>query len=104
MVVAVALALHDELAAVPRQELDGVHRLDVFVAGFAIQFSNAFARRGVVRHQTAVVLVAIQLEHVDGLGIRTPRDVGEVDGLCVGDKIAGHTAIGRLEIDGLAGG
>ena len=81
MVVAVALTLHDELVAVPRQELDGMKRFDVFVAGLTIEFSDTFARRGIVRHQSTIVLVAIQFEHVDGLGIGTPGNVGEITSL-----------------------
>ena len=36
MVVAVALALQQETTVVPRQELDGVQRFDVFVGDFAV--------------------------------------------------------------------
>ena len=77
--------------------------LYVFVAGFTIEFSNAFACCSVVRHEAAVVLVAIEFEHIDGLAIGTPGNVGKVDGAGVSDRIADHAAIGCLEIDGLVG-
>ena len=54
--------------------------LYIFVARLAIEFSNALARCGVVRHEAAVVLVAVEFEHIDGLAIGTPGNVGEVDG------------------------
>ena len=77
-----------------------MHGLDIFVARLAIEFSNAFARCGVVRHEAAVILVAIQFEHIDGLAVGTPGNVGEIDGFRVGDKITEHTAVECLERDG----
>ena len=100
MVVSVALTLYDELVTVPRQKLDGMQGLYVFLARLAIQFDHTFPCRSVVRYQATVVLVAIQLEHIDGLAVRTPGNVGEVDGACVSDRIADHTAVGGLERDG----
>ena len=93
MVVAILAALHDKAVAVPRQELDRVARLHVFLVGFAIEFACLLAGFCIVGSQTAVVLVAVQFEHIDGLAVRTPCDVGEV---AVG-------WIASLQIDGLAG-
>ena len=93
MVVTILAGLHDETVAVPRQELDRVARLHVFLVGFAIEFACLLAGLCIVGSQTAVVLVAVQLKHIDCLAVRTPCDVGEV-AVC---------RIASLQIDGLAG-
>ena len=62
MVVAVALTLKNEFPVVPRQKLDGVQRFYVFVVSLAIQFSQAVTRCRIIAHQSAVVLVAIELK------------------------------------------
>ena len=80
VVVAVALALQYELVGIPGQELYGMQGFYVFGAGLAIEFSESLARCGIVADQPAVVLVAVELEEVECLGIRAPGDVGEVDG------------------------
>ena len=92
MVVAILLALHDELRVVPRQEYDGVLRLYVFSARLAIEFADALPVGSIVADQTTVILVAVQLKHVDGLRVGAPCDVGEV---AVG-------GVAGLQIDGLA--
>ena len=78
MVVAVALALHDELVAVPRQEHDGVERFHIFITALSVELGQQLTRCGIIAHQSAVLLVACQLLHIDGLRVRTPRNVGEV--------------------------
>ena len=81
-----------------------MQRLDVFVAGLAVELCLTLTRHGIVADEAAVVLVAVQFEHIDGLGIRAPGDVGEIDRARVGNGIAGHTAVGCLKVDGLVGG
>ena len=78
MIVAVFLALHDELGVVPGQEYDGVLRLHIALVGFMIELCNALTRRCIVAYQVAVVLVAVQLKHVDLLRVRTPSYIGEI--------------------------
>ena len=94
MVVTILLALHDKLVAVPWQELDRMQRLHVLLVGLTIQFGYLVARLGIIADEAAVVLVAVQLKHIDYLVVRTPSDIGEV-------------AVGRvasLQVDGLACG
>ena len=78
MVVAVALALHQKLVVVPRQEHDGVQRLYIFLACLAVNLFALFSAQCVVGNQAAVVLVAVQLEHIDALAVGRPCDVGEI--------------------------
>ena len=78
VVIAVLLTLHDELAVIPWQELDGMLGLNVFLAGFAIKFCQFLTCRGIIGNQSAVVLVAIQFEHIDGLAVRPPADIREI--------------------------
>ena len=91
VVVSVALALHDVFRSVPRQELDGVQRLHIFGMRFAVELGNPLPCDGVVAHEPAVVLVAVQLEHVNSLGVGAPGDVSEI-------AIGG---VASIQIDGL---
>ena len=93
MVVAILAALHDEAAAVPRQELDRVAWLYVFLVGLAVQFACLLTRLCAVGSQAAVVLVAVQLKHIDGLAVWAPCDIGEV-AVC---------RVASFQIDGLSG-
>ena len=93
VVVAILAALHDEAAIVPRQELDWVARLYILLIGLAIEFTCLLTSLCAVGCQATVVLVAVQFEHIDGLAVRAPCDVGEV-AVC---------RIASLQIDGLAG-
>ena len=93
VVVAIFLTLEDELGVIPRQELDGMQGLDVFVAGFTIELSDTLTCRSIITHQATVILLAVQLKHVDGLAVGTPCDVGEI---AVG-------GIACLQVDGLVG-
>ena len=68
----------NEFGLIPGQELDGMQGFYVFVGGLAIEFRQLLTCRGVIRYQTTVVLSAIQFEHIDGLAVRTPRDIGEI--------------------------
>ena len=70
MVVAILAALHDETVAVPRQELDRVARLHVFLVGFAIELACLLAGFCIVGSQTAVVLVAVQFDQINALFVR----------------------------------
>ena len=78
VVIAVFLALHDKLAAIPGQKDDGVLRLDIFVGGLTIEFCDLLARCSMVADEAAIVLSAVQLLHIDCLSIRTPGDVREI--------------------------
>ena len=93
MVVAILAALHDKAVAVPRQELDRMTWFYIFLVGLAIEFACLLAGFCIVGSQTAIVLVAVQFEHINGLAVRTPCDVGKI---AVG-------WIASLQIDGLAG-
>ena len=92
VVVAILAALHDEAVAVPRQELDRVARLHILLVGLAIQLAGLLAGLCAVGSEATVVLVAVQLKHIDGLAVRAPCDVGEV-AVC---------RVASLQIDGLA--
>ena len=97
VVVTVFLALHDELAAVPGQEDDGMLRLDVLRARLAIDALQPSAGGGVVADELAIVLVAVELEHVDGGSVGTPGHVGEIAvGGVAGAQIEG-VASGHVE-------
>ena len=93
VVVAVLLALQDKLAVVPREEQDGALRLHVLLVGLAVELADAFACGCVVAHEAAIVLVAVELKHIDGLRVGAPRYVGEVAVL----------GIASLEVECLAG-
>ena len=93
VVVAILAALHDEAAVVPRQELDWVARLYILLIGLAIELAGLLASLCAVGSEATVILVAVQLKHIDGLAVRAPCDVGEV-AVCW---------VTSLQIDGLAG-
>ena len=78
MIVAVALALHDELVCVPWQKLYGMQGFYVFVAGLSQQLCLFSSRCRIVADQTAVVLIAVQFEHINVLAVWTPCYVGEI--------------------------
>ena len=94
MVEAVFLALQDKLVAVPGQEDDGVEGLYILVACLAVEFRLLLARFGIIAHQAAVVLLAVEFEEIDGLVVGTPGDVGEI-------TVGG---VARLQICHRAGG
>ena len=101
MVVAVALALEYELRVVPGEEQDGVERLDVFRAGLTVEFGQPVAGCCIVGDESAVVLGAVQLEHVEGLGIGTPGNVGEVSvGGVASVQIVGLLCLQVVDADG----
>ena len=95
--------MHEELVAVPWQELDGVEWFYVFITGFPIELSYFLASRSIVADQATIVLIAIQLKHIEGFPIRSPCNIGEIDGLCIGDGITDHAAVRGLQIDSLVG-
>ena len=91
MVVAILLTLHKELRCVPWKEGQRVERLHVFLVCLAVELFFFLASCSVVAHEAAVVLVAVELKHVDGRCVGAPRDVGEI-------------AVGRVasvKVDGL---
>ena len=78
VVVSVALTLEHEHAAVPWQEHDRMKRFYIFVVGFSVDFGNLLACLSIVAHQSTVVLVSVELKHVDCLLVGAPCDVGEI--------------------------
>ena len=94
VVIAVTLALVDELVAIPGQEDDGLLRLHVLGVSFLDEHLHQLARRDVVLAELAVVLVAVQLDEEERLLVGCPCDVGEV---AVG-------GVSRVQVDGLAVG
>ena len=64
MVVTVFLTLHDEFRAVPRQEDYWMQRLNIFVVLLPVKLSLLFSVVRIVAYETAVVLVAVKLEHI----------------------------------------
>ena len=91
MVEAITLTLENELVAVPRQERYRMKRFHILVVGLTVELSLLLARSGIVSHESAIILVAVEFKQIDRLGIRTPGRVGEV-------AVGGITS---LEIDGL---
>ena len=79
MVVTVPLALEDEFPPVPRQEKDRVLRLYIF-GMLLLQFKagDPLACLDIILAELGVVLVAVQLDEVEALGIRCPCDVSEI--------------------------
>ena len=92
MIVAILAALHDETVAVPRQEHDRMEWLYIFLIGLAIELASLLAGFCIIGSKAAVVLVAVDLEHIDGLAVGAPCYVGEVT--------VGRVA--SLQIDGLS--
>ena len=78
MVVAVLLTLHEELGVVPWQEHDRMLRLNILLVGLAIEFACLLASNSIIAYKTAVVLVAVEFEHIDSLVVGTPCDVREI--------------------------
>ena len=70
--IAVFPAPVDELAVIPGQEGDGVTGLDILFAGLCVECLQLIARSHIVSIQGGVVLVAIQLEQIQGLAIWGP--------------------------------
>ena len=68
-------------------------RLYILLIGLAIELASLLASLCAVGCQATVVLVAVQLKHIDGLAVWTPCDVGEI-AVCW---------VASLQIDGLAG-
>ena len=93
MIVAVALTLHNKLRSVPWNELNRMRGLDILTIGFAIDFGNLVSGCCVVGYESAIVLIAVELEDIDGLLVWTPCNIGKV-------------AVGRVagfQIDNLLG-
>ena len=95
--------MHQEQVAIPWQELDGVEWFYVFITGFPIELSHLLTCRSIVADQTTIVLIAIQLKHIEGFPIWGPCDIGEIDGGGGGDTIATYRTLRCLQIDGLVG-
>ena len=93
--------MHEELVAVPWQELDGVEWFYVFITGFPIELSYFLASRSIVADQATIVLIAIQLKHIEGFPIGSPCNIGEIDGGRGVDTIATYGTLRCLQIDGL---
>ena len=93
MVVAVFPCLVDKLGVIPRKELNGVQRLEVFGIIFCEESAKFFACEGIVLIEGTMILVAIQFDEIEFAAVGRPSDVGEV---AVG-------GVARVEIDGLVG-
>ena len=93
VVITVFLAPQDKLIVVPRQEHDGMLRLDIFGMRLAIERCNAITRHGIIAHQFHLVLVTIAFHHIYNVTSGIPRDIGKI-------AVGGVTC---LEIDGIAG-
>ena len=78
VVISILLTLHDKFAVVPRQELDGMERLYIFVVFLFIDYPDLVAGFRVIAGQLAIILVAVKFKHVDGLVIWAPGDIGEI--------------------------
>ena len=78
MIVAILLALHKELGVVPRQEHDRMLRFDILLVGLAIEFACLLAGSSIIAYKTAVVLVAVEFEHIYCLVVGTPCDVSKI--------------------------
>ena len=92
MVVAVFLTLHDKLAVIPGQEDDGMLGLHVFGRCLTVELGDLITRQGVVADQSTVVLVTVQLKHIDDGALGVPGDIREI-------AVGGVTG---LEVDRLA--
>ena len=93
VVVAVLLALDDELVGVPRQEGHGGVRSDILLVMLGVERGTFVARHGVVSVERHLVLLAVELLEVNGLAVGAPADVDEV-------AVFGAA---RLEVDRLVG-
>jgi len=78
VVISVFLALHHKCLVVPGQEHDGVLRLYILGMNLAVELACKLTCCGVVPHQGAVVLTAVEFKHVDILVVGTPCNVGEI--------------------------
>ena len=78
MVVSIAARLHHELACVPRQKDNRVHRLDVTRIGLGVQNAFALARGCIVGHKLRLILRAGQFKHINSAFIGRPGYIGEI--------------------------
>src|SRR5574344_353474 len=74
----VSFTLQDKFCLVPWQKYDGVDGMNVFVIVLCVNCSNAFTRMRVITDQCFVCLVSVELNHIEGLVIRTPCNIREV--------------------------
>ena len=72
MVEAIALAPHDELAAVPGEERNGMLRFHILVRILGIERAQFLACQGIISIERAMVLVSVELKEIDCLAIRSP--------------------------------
>ena len=80
----IAFALVDELVFVPREEGERILRFYETVVSFGVESLEAFTSGGIISHEVATLLAAWHLHDVEGLAVRTPREVGEI---AVGDVV-----------------
>ena len=78
VVVTIATGLIDELAVIPRQELDGVKGFEVFVIIFREEGAEFLSCQCIVFIKGTMILVTIQFDEVEVLAIGSPCDVGEL--------------------------
>ena len=87
--VPIAARLPDELTITPRYEAHRPLRLDVLVVMLREERLDVVARGRVIGLEVHMVLLAIDLCYVDGLAVRSPRDIRQI--LLLG--------FARLEVD-----
>ena len=78
VVEAVAARLHDEFRGVPREESDGVLRLDVAVVALGVEDAEACSGVGIIFHEVGTILRAGHFKHINALPVGTPSDVGKI--------------------------
>ena len=78
VVEAVATRLHDEFRYVPREESDGVLRLDVAVVALGVEDAEARSGVGIIFHEVGTILRAGHFKHINALSVGTPSDVGKI--------------------------
>ena len=75
-----------------------MQRLDILIGGLAVKFCHTATRRRIIADEAAVVLGTVQLQHIDGLRIRTPGDVREIARPTPGPSLLRE---GSFQVDGL---
>ena len=78
MIVAVTLTQHHCLRGIPWQEVKRILGLDILLVPLLQKRAPHPARRSIVRHESHVVLISIELKDIDSLGVGRPRNVSMI--------------------------
>ena len=78
MHVPVLLTPENKLVVVPWKECNRVLRFYIFCVSFMINLCNRIAGCGVIAHQSAVILVAVEFKHVKRFVVRCPADIRKI--------------------------